>query len=514
MSAFGGSSDQFWIDGGGTPLPAAPAHSSGASSQVIPGAATSVLHAPVLNTAEQTLMGDDVLIDLFVPAAQQDPNAVGTAELSVSVPSAGISGRSLGVQNLSALTRGEWHKARFPLGSEIREVFRHAHPDVRFSLTVTLTSNLEPTLVDNFRFATNLQEDGPGCDPNAAFNPPVPAFTGTMNADGLAFEPNGLTAYVSGKVGSSYDIYVATRPTTNDPFTTPTLLGGISTPLDERAPSLLPSGAGLYVTYKSGGSADVAVAMKQAGNPPFAAPAPISGINSGVADQDPFWSTASGQTILYFASERPDGAHRDIYWTMPTATGFMAPEKLAVINSDSEDYRPVLTADGLTIYFASSRTGIGGDTAGDILMATRPNTTANFGAPVNLWGLNTSGTEFPVNVSADGCTLYFASNDATGQQHFRLYQAKRGASAGAQVTTTINLVGNNGSVATAPFNCSTSSTGNVGTCAAVGVAGTPMMVWANRHASWSGACVRNGANPSTDAVLVFANNGVCTVTFP
>ena len=90
---------------------------------------------------------------------------------------------------------------------------------------------------------------------------------------------------VSGKVGSSYDIYIATRPTTNDPFNTPTLLGGISTPLDERAPSLLPSGAGLYVTYKSGGSADVAVAMKQAGSPPFVAPVSINGINSGVADQ-------------------------------------------------------------------------------------------------------------------------------------------------------------------------------------------------------------------------------------
>ena len=143
-----------------------------------------------------------------------------------------------------------------------------------------------------------------------------------------------------------------------------------------------------------------------------------------------------------------------------------------MINSDSEDYRPVLTADGLTLYFASSRTGIGGDTAGDILMATRPNTTANFGTPVNLWGLNTSGTEFPVNVSADGCTLYFASNDATNQQHFRLYQAKHGMSLIGQVTTRINIVGT-GSVATAPFNCSTH---NFGTCSAVGAAGTPMMV--------------------------------------
>jgi CubicO group peptidase (beta-lactamase class C family) len=357
------------------------------------------------------------------------------------------------------------------------------------------------------------------CDPTAPFDAPTPAFTGAMNADGLTFSPNGLFAFVSAKNGATYDIYASTRATLSDPFSTPGLMAAMNFPAtaDQRAPSLTPDGLTLYFHTTANGLPDIVSSTFDGGNGQWSNPTPVAGpwINTSVADQDPFWFAVPGglPPLMFFASERPDGAHRDLYQTTRVSGLFSEPLKLLNVNSPFEDYRPVLSPDGLTLFFASNRPGgIAGDTGGDVYVATRPDTGSAFNNAVNLATVNTSGVEFPVNISPDGCTLYYASNELNGfqQQNFRLYQAKRGTANHAQVTTRIDVVGA-GSVTTAPFNC---STGNVGTCAASGLPGSQTFVWADRQANWSGMCTRNGGNPSRDAVLVFANNGVCTVTFP
>ena len=361
---------------------------------------------------------------------------------------------------------------------------------------------------------------GPGpCNPNAPFDAPVPAFTGTMNADGLTFSADGLTAYVSAKASptADYDLYVATRSNTTVPFGPLTLLPNVNNLAHQRAPSLSPDGLALYMTSTATGSGDIAVATRPNIGALFGAATAVVPLNSSVSDQNPFWVVMpGGLQTLFFASERPNGAHRDIYQALPLAGGTWQIGKLTgPVTSLSEDYRPVLTPDGLTLYFASTRTGIGGDTGGDIFMAKRASTLAEFGQPVNMWGLNSSGTEFPVNVSADGCTLYFASSEETGFGNgtFRLYQAKRGSSIPATVTTRIEIVGN-GSVTAGGFNCASSPNGNVGTCTVAGAPYTMASVWANRQGVWQGSCTGHNGNPSTDGIVVFANNGVCTITFP
>ncbi|HVR20500.1 MAG TPA: hypothetical protein VMS65_12405, partial [Polyangiaceae bacterium] len=128
------------------------------------------------------------------------------------------------------------------------------------------------------------------CDPSAPFDAPVAAFTGTMNADGLTFSANGLTAYISGKGTGNYEIYVATRNTLSEPFSTPTLLqGGINTAAEERAPTISPDGQTLYITSAPSGWRDIARSTRL-GNGQFGPAQAITsppGFNSSVHDQDP-----------------------------------------------------------------------------------------------------------------------------------------------------------------------------------------------------------------------------------
>jgi RHS repeat-associated protein len=357
------------------------------------------------------------------------------------------------------------------------------------------------------------------CDPNAPFDAPVPAFTGTMNADGLTFSADGLTAYISGVGTGGYDIFKATRtPTTA--FGTPVPVA-FNTASNERAPSLSADEKSLYFTAPSN-SGDIARAFRTLITDPFTSvqtfTTPLNTLASNVSDQDPYWW---GTDKLLFASERPSGAHRELYVTTLTGSTFSTPEKIAGvdINSPYEDFRPVLTGDGLTLFFASKRPGIGNDTGGDVWVAKRPPTTQplnaqpSFDAAANLWTVNSSGNEFPVYVTPDGCTLYFASNEETGfgsSENYRLYQATRPAAPPAQVTVTLNVIGQ-GKVVSGTLNC---GAGTPGACTISGPANTPFAVTATGgQATWIGSCTANGGQPSSDGIIVLAQNGVCNVTF-
>lgn len=351
-----------------------------------------------------------------------------------------------------------------------------------------------------------------GCLPHAPFGPLTPAFTGTTPADGLAITPDGLTAYVSSKQGSNYDLYKATRGSTNEAFSALTPLGSagnsVNTASDERAPTLSADGLTLYYTRRSGN--DELYRITRTSATEFENPQPLTGVNSTVHDQDPFFLAA--QNAIYFSSERPGGSQRDMY--VVTAAGTVVSVTGSVSHPSYEDYRPVLSADGLRMYFASNRSGLGGDTGGDVFMAERSSPIGNFGSAVNIASVNSSGIEFPVTLSADGCTLYVASNRDTGlgnSPNFRLYQATRGSTVPASATVTLNVAGSQGSITTSPFNC---STGNVGTCSGQGTPGSTQILVANRPALWTGSCTGNNGNPSGDGVLVYTPGGTCTVTFP
>src|SRR5262249_2371281 len=71
------------------------------------------------------------------------------------------------------------------------------------------------------------------------------------------------------------------------------------------------------------------------------------------------------------------------------------------------DTKVAVRADGLELYFASTRAGGAG--AEDIWVARRSSKSAQFGAPTNVAELNTAQLDEPSWVSADGCRILFAS---------------------------------------------------------------------------------------------------------
>jgi RHS repeat-associated protein len=358
--------------------------------------------------------------------------------------------------------------------------------------------------------ATTQQALNPSaCDPNAPFDPPQPAFTGHRIANGLAFSSDGRKAYVSAKTTHSgtYAINFTQRDTTALPFAPLAPVTILNTGYEDRSPWLSSDGLTLYLTTYSAATSwqrRIAVATRDSATAEFNAPQLLpSAINPpGSHNQDAYF--LSGQ--LYFASEF-GGNSRNLYASPFSGTYGSAVDLGAVNAPDVDDQHPVLSPDGKTLYFASTRAGIGGDTNGDIWVSRRLETSDPFGSVTNLYGLNTSYDDFPVAIADNGCTLYFASTKESGHgaTNTRLYRATRGASTPALVTTTLKIIGS-GSVSTAPFQCSS-------TCSAQGAPDTTVMVEASGSAHWSGSCATQGGNPGSDAMVVFTKGGVCTVDF-
>jgi hypothetical protein len=83
------------------------------------------------------------------------------------------------------------------------------------------------------------------------------------------------------------------------------------------------------------------------------------------------------------------------------------------VNTSAFDDSPAMPADGLSIFFSSTR--LGGIPVYDLFVVTRETLEDEWSAPVNLGSpVNTGGVEVVPSVSADGLTLVFGSNRPGG----------------------------------------------------------------------------------------------------
>jgi len=92
---------------------------------------------------------------------------------------------------------------------------------------------------------------------------------------------------------------------------------------------------------------------------------------------------------------------------------FGTPTKLGPnINTSSEELNASISADGLSLYFISTRSGgVGGR---DIWVASRATTDDDWGEPVNLGRpINTPAGEWGVSISYDGLSLYFDTRQSS-----------------------------------------------------------------------------------------------------
>jgi TolB protein len=144
--------------------------------------------------------------------------------------------------------------------------------------------------------------------------------------------------------------------------------------------------------------------------------------NSPGRDFDPAF-TADGR-FVYFCSDRPGGAGGDDLWRVRvTGSGFGAPEHLgATVNSDGNEWAPMMSPDGATLLFASD--GLGGAGRMDLFTARRVG--GHFEAARALPGdINTGQDEFDATYLADGRTVVFSRARDIRTDDVRLFQARQ-----------------------------------------------------------------------------------------
>lgn len=261
--------------------------------------------------------------------------------------------------------------------------------------------------------------DAGPCDRTAPYGAPMPVLgvsTGARAEATMRFSLDELRGYLWNDPGN-IDLALAVRATVNDPFVvspiaelnTSSLEFEPTVGVDERVLVFMsnrpggPGGLDLYVAQR----ADVSATWSLLG--------PAAGIDTAGDEHQPFLA----DDTLYYVSDV--GGDPDLYraprvgrTTFGTATRIAELSRAGSVEAD-----PVVSFDGLTMYFASDR-AVAGDI--DIYVATRASKVDPWGAATRVPDLSSTTTDGPSWESVDGCRLYLSSAKAGTPD---VYVAKR-----------------------------------------------------------------------------------------
>ncbi len=225
-----------------------------------------------------------------------------------------------------------------------------------------------------------------------------------------------------------YDLWVTIRATISDPWGPPVNLGPtVNTSALDSCPSISSDGLLLFLhSTRTGGSggADLWVTERPTVSEPWATPVNLGPpVNTSALDACPDISTDG--LSLFFGGNAPGGSGDNDIWMSTRATilnTWDPPVNLGpIVNTSAYDCCPSISANGLVLFFHSTRHGgYGGD---DIWVTIRATTDNDWGTPVNLGPtVNTSAHDFGPDVSSDGSTIFFASNRPGGVGSYDLWQ--------------------------------------------------------------------------------------------
>lgn len=249
---------------------------------------------------------------------------------------------------------------------------------------------------------------------------------------------DGLSLYFAcsdcpGGLGSS-DLYVSRRAAVDQLWGLPENLGPtVNSAYAETNPTLSIDGHSLYFASDRPdglGASDLYVSRRHNKRDDFGWRAPQNlgpGVNSD-ANEDGvalFEDENTGETVLYFASNRPGGPGGfDIYAaTLQPDETFGQAVLVPGLNSPRDDRGPTIRRDGLEILFTSNRTGsilnLQLQPSYDIWTATRPSSADPWSTPVNVdpsgaLGVNTGKHDGGPSLSFDGETMYFQAAQRPG----------------------------------------------------------------------------------------------------
>jgi len=278
---------------------------------------------------------------------------------------------------------------------------------------------------------TEGEGGGVGCDRTAPFTSIRP-LAEVNTAEHEAFprvSPDERTIYFERREAPDQapTIFRATRARVGDDFGPPAPVGG-TTSWGE--PFVTADGLEiLFVRTVAVGAATskisrpaLSYARRAAVDAPFGSAA-LHPADSGDHTIHRFAPFVSSDGTELFFSQTQGASDEDLFRVELTASGTVAStERLASLAGAGRDTAPVLSSDGLTLYFYSERQTAPG--TGTIWVAHRDTPGGTFGAPSRVEDLAVDGAyTFPGSVSVDGCRLYFSSNREGG--HGDLYVAER-----------------------------------------------------------------------------------------
>ena len=256
-----------------------------------------------------------------------------------------------------------------------------------------------------------------GCDPTAKFGSPMPvdglAATGVDELS-ARLSPDELTVYFTRTVvGGDFNLYAARRAVITDKFGTLAPITLAESPSNDMHPTvssdglalwfesirLANTGARIYISTRGSvlgefGGADLAGVVNET--------------DPTQNDGQPF-VTADGKELWLSSSRGSTSGDSNLWRSVRVGGAFTDPVPVPELSSASTDWLPMLSADRLTVYFASDRPGTGTKGGFDIWTAHRTAVDDGFQAPVVAEELNTSADDYPSWLSADNCRMYLTS---------------------------------------------------------------------------------------------------------
>ena len=247
-----------------------------------------------------------------------------------------------------------------------------------------------------------------------------------------AISRDGLSLYLhSSRLPENLnDLYVSRRAAIDLPWETPVNLGEIvNSTSPDAGPALSKNGHLLFFGSLRTGNFEIYVSRRRhthddlAWEAPVALPAPVNGPAFDVPFD--YFENPGGRPQLYFGSDRANGGGAlglDIYVTERRADGsWGTPVFVSELNSPFQEGRVAIRSDGLEIILGSSRDG-----NDDLYVARRNHLWEAWSTPETLGPtVNTTSAEIQPALSANGRTLYFASTRPGSLGTFDLYACTR-----------------------------------------------------------------------------------------
>ena len=243
-----------------------------------------------------------------------------------------------------------------------------------------------------------------------------------------------LTLYFASDNGNAafdLDIFVATRPTVDDPFGAPATVSVLNF-LGERDHTPTTSADERFMIFSSSrpgglGSDDAWMSTRKKRTDPWGAPVHVPELSSVARDMG-FSMTPDGLKV-YLSSNRISGLDFDLFESSrpDRNSPWSTPVPIAELNTPVEDKFPSVTGDDKVLFFASERPGsvpkAGGGPSQDIWVAMRPDPASSWTVVENAHEINTPDGEYLMSIANDGQEIFFVSDRPGTLGGFDLYSA-------------------------------------------------------------------------------------------